>query len=383
MTHTTGQDVIIVGAGIIGGAIALELARRGVRVTVFDRGAVGREASSAAAGMLSPQAEAQEPSPLFHLGIASRARYPEWLRKVSLESGTRIDFGACGLLNLALTEEAAIALKARSDWQVRLGLRSDWVTGREARALDPVLSKGLAGALLLPDEAWVDSAALTRALAIAAVRHGARIEEHCEVTSLLLHGGRVAGVAVGNRHHAAERVVIAAGAWSSRIGGMPFPSDWIEPSRGQIVAVRRQAPIEHILYTHGDTSGDTHSAYLAPRGADELLLGATVEHAGFEREVTVGGLTSILSAVARFAPAVAAAPVVRLVAGLRPEPRDGLPLIGPLARLPGLVLATGHFRHGILLAPITGELVAQAIVSGDTPPALAPFLPDRVPATSS
>jgi glycine oxidase len=381
MTHTTGQDIIIVGAGIIGGAIAWELARRGVRVTVLDRGAVGREASYAAAGMLSPQVEAQEPSPLLHLGIAARARYPEWVRAVSQESGSHIDFGARGLLNLALTEEAATMLQSRRDWQARLGLRGDWLTGREACSLEPALREGLPGALLLPDEARVDSAALTRALAIAAVHHGARIEDHTEVTSLLFRGGRVAGVVAGNRRHTAEQVVIAAGAWSSRIEGMPFPSDWIEPARGQIVAVRRQAPIGHILYTH---LGGEHatSAYLTPRGEDELLLGATVEHAGFDPQVTVGGLTQILAAVAGFAPRIAAAPVVRLAAGLRPEPRDGLPLIGPLARLPGLIMATGHFRQGILLAPVTGEMIAETIVSGAPSPALAPFLPDRVPASS-
>jgi glycine oxidase len=275
-----------------------------------------------------------------------------------------------------LTPEEATSLQARRDWQVGLGLKADWITGEEAHALEPMLREGLPGALLLPDEAWVDCAVLTRALAAAAGRLGARFKEHTPVTSLLKSGGRVVGVSAGGQRHAADRVIIAAGAWTSRLGGMPLPKDWIEPSRGQIVVVRRtRIPIQHVLYTHG--------AYVAPRGSEELLLGATVEHAGFDRQVTVGGLMSILAEVARFAPSIAGAEVVRLVAGLRPEPRDGMPLIGPLRRLPGLFLATGHFRNGILLAPITGELVAEAIVSGITPPLLAPFLPDRVHATPS
>lgn len=372
MTRTPCQDVVVVGAGIIGAAVALELARRGASVTVIERGAVGEEASAAAAGMLSPQAEADGPSPFLELGLACRARYAEWVRAASEESGVRVDYRAGGVLNLALTAEDAAKLQARRDWQRPLGLETEWLGGDEARELEPVLAEDLPGALFLPREAWVDSAALTQALAIAARRRGAQVVERTSVTGLAVTGGRVTGVTAGERRYDAGHVVIAAGAWASRIGGLPIPGDWVTPCRGQILAVRLAKPrIGHVLYTHG--------SYAVPRGADELLVGTTVEQTGFDRQVTAGGIRSIVAGVARFAPAIEGAEVLRLAAGLRPESRDGVPVIGPLARLPGLVLAAGHFRNGILLAPLTGELVAEAIVSGGTPAALGPFLPDRLP----
>ena len=373
MTRTAPQDVVVVGAGIIGAAVAVELARRGASVTIIERGAVGEAASAAAAGMLSPQAEADGPSPFLELGLACRARYAEWVRGASEESGVRVDYRAGGVLNLALTAEGAAKLQARRDWQQPLGLEAEWLSGPEARQLEPVLADDLPGALFLPREAWVDSAALTRALAIAARRRGAVVVERTGVTGLAVTGGRVTGVTAGGRRYAAGHVVIAAGAWASRIGGLPIPGDWVTPRRGQILAVRLEKPrIEHVLYTHG--------AYAVPRGAGELLVGTTVEQAGFDRQVTAGGIRSIVAGVARFAPAIEGAEILRLAAGLRPESRDGVPVIGPLARLPCLVLAAGHFRNGILLAPLTGELVAEAIVTGRTPAALGPFLPDRIPA---
>jgi glycine oxidase len=157
---------------------------------------------------------------------------------------------------------------------------------------------------------------------------------------------------------------------------MPLPPDWIEPRRGQVLILHRAAPdLRHILYTHG--------AYVVPRGGGELIVGTTVEEAGFERVATAGGLRSIVAAVARYAPAIEEAAIVSVAAGLRPQSRDGLPLLGPLRRQPGLVLATGHFRNGILLAPLSGELVAEALVSGRAPAMLEPFLPDRVPAAAA
>lgn len=370
MAGSASQDVIVIGAGVIGGAIALALSRRGVRVTMLERGQIGGEASGAAAGILAPQAEMDHPSSLFDFGIACRNRYREWVEAASDESGVAVDFRPDGLLHLAVTEEAAIALKARGDWQKSTGLRAEWIAGSEARDLEPDLRRGLAGALMLPDEASVDPVALTRAMAIAARSRGARIEEHVAVSSLIMDGGQVRGVEAGNTRYSAGCVVIAAGAWSSRIAGIQLEGDWIEPCRGQTVVVRRGVlRIRHILYTHG--------AYAVPRGARDLILGTTVEHIGFERHASPGGVRSIVDAVARFAPAIGDAEMVRSFVGFRPESRDGMPLIGPSAALPGLVFATGHFRNGILLAPLTGELVAEAIASGKTPPELRPFLPDR------
>jgi glycine oxidase len=279
-------------------------------------------------------------------------------------------------LNLALTAERATELKARRDWQHPLGLKATWLSGHEANGLEPLLVPDLPGALLLPGEAWVDAESLARGLVAAAKQRGVRFIEGVTVTSVLVAGGRARGVAAGDRRFEAGSTVIAAGAWSSRIAGMPLPPDWIEPRRGQILLIRlQQHKLGHILYTHG--------AYVVPRSGGELIVGTTVEDAGFARVATAGGLKSIVNSVARYAPEIEAGEVVRVDAGLRPQSRDGLPLLGPYGRLPGLHLATGHFRNGILLAPLTAELVAEAIVSGRTPEALRPFLPDRVPAPAA
>jgi glycine/D-amino acid oxidase-like deaminating enzyme len=181
--------------------------------------------------------------------------------------------------------------------------------------------------------------------------------------------------------------VIAAGAWGSGISGLPIPADWIQPRRGQILIVRPPGaaspagagapaanPLRHVLYTHG--------AYAVPRANGDLVLGTTVEDAGFRPVVTAAGLAGIVGGVTRFAPALGGAEVLRTAVGLRPASRDGLPAIGWISRLPGLALAIGHFRNGILLAPLTARLLADAIVSGQNPPELAPFLPDRLPPAS-
>ncbi len=370
-TPTGAADVLVVGGGVIGAAVALELTRRGVRVTVLERGAAGRETSAVAAGMLSPQAEADGPSPFLDLGLACRARYADWVRSVSEESGMAIDYEPTRVLNLALTPDRVTELKARRDWQLPLGLEAEWLSGAEARRLERILAPDLPGALLLPGEARVDSAALSLALVAAARARGARVEEGVAVTALALADNRVTGVLAGERRYPTGAVVIAAGAWSSRIRGVPLPADWVEPRRGQILNVRlRSHTLGHVLYTHG--------AYVVPRSGGELIVGTTVERAGFERVTTAGGLRSIVAAVSRYAPAIEEAEIVSVNAGLRPESHDGLPLIGPHGRVDGLVFATGHFRNGILLAPLTGELVAESIVSGRLPDALRPFLPERV-----
>lgn len=365
-------DVLVVGGGVIGAAVAFALAGRGARVTVLERGSAGHETSAVAAGMLSPQAEAEGPSPFLAFGLACRARYGEWVREVSAAAAMPIEYRPTAVLNLALTAERVTDLQARRDWQRPLGLRAEWLAGDEARRLEPILAAGLPGALLLPEEAWVDAAALSAALVAAASRRGVRFAEPVAVTSLVMNEGRVTGVLAGDRRFDAGVVVIAAGAWSSRIAGLPLPPDWIEPRRGQVLILHRPGPdLRHILYTHG--------AYVVPRAGGELIVGTTVEEAGYERVATAGGLRSIVTAVARYAPTIEEAAIVSVAAGLRPQSRDGMPLLGPYARRPGLVFATGHFRNGILLAPLSGELVAEAIVSGRTPDLLGPFLPDRVP----
>jgi glycine oxidase len=365
-------DVIIVGAGIIGTALARELAGRGRRVLVLERGRAAGQASGVAAGMLNPQAEADEPSAFLDFGLENRAIYADWVATVSAEAALPIEYRALPLLFVAVDERAATALQAKAAWQTAMGLRAEWLTAGEARALEPILAPNLAGALLLPSEAAVDPHGLTVALAAAARRLGAEIVEEQPVTELLIEGDRAVGVMAGGTAYRAPMTVIATGAWGSALSDLPIPTDWIKPVRGQLLVVRPHPPLlRHVLYTHG--------AYAVPRLSGDLVLGTTVEEAGFDRVVTAAGIASIVGRVTRFAPGLGGAEWVGARAGLRPASRDGLPVVGLLSRMPGLALATGHFRNGILLAPLTAALLADAIVAGHNPRELAPFLPDRLP----
>jgi glycine oxidase len=384
----TPTDVIIVGGGIIGTALACELAGRGLRVLLLERGSIageGSAASAAAAGMLTPQAEADEPSAFFDFGLANRAIYADWVRAVSAEAELPIEYRTLPVLLIATDESQAALLRAKAAWQAARGLRTEWLSAAEAQEREPILAPDLAGALLLPAEAVVDSKGLTIALAAAARKRGARIVDGTTATELILAGGpegdRAVGVVAGGTAHRAATVVIAAGAWGSAISRLPIPADWIQPRRGQILVVRPAAPagfvgpamqpLRHVLYTHG--------AYAVPRANGDLVLGTTVEDAGFRPVVTAAGLAGIVGGVTRFAPGLAGAEVIRTAVGLRPAARDGLPAIGLMARMPGLALAIGHFRNGILLAPLTARLLADAIVTGQHPAELAPFSPDRLP----
>ncbi|HWN82424.1 MAG TPA: FAD-dependent oxidoreductase, partial [Candidatus Udaeobacter sp.] len=227
-------DVIIVGGGVLGTALARELAGRGRRVLLLERGRVAGEASGVAAGMLNPQAEADAPSAFFDFGLANRTIYADWVAAVSAEAALPIEYRSLPLLYLAPDEPAAAALHARAAWQAARGLRAEWLTAAQARTREPILAPDLAGALLLPSEALVDAQALTIALAAAARRRGAEILEDQPVTGLLIEDGRLVGVLAGGTAHRAPTVVIATGAWGSAFSDLPLPTDWIAPVRGQL-----------------------------------------------------------------------------------------------------------------------------------------------------
>lgn len=364
--RSSHADCVVVGGGLIGCSIALRLARRGLIPLVVDPGTPGAEASSAAPGILSPQIEAEGPGPVLELGLLSRAKFSQLSDDLQETTGIDVGFRRCGALIVA-DEAGLAALEERAQWQATMGLRLERLTPEQTHRLEPNLGP-VAGAVYFPEEAQVEAPLLTRATELAALRAGARFLRG-RVTRVVAEGQRVAGVIVDGHRLAAERVVIAAGSWSSLIEGALLPPGSVGPLRGQVVEIEvRPVPLRTVVFMP--------DGYLVPRRDGRVLLGSTMEAAGYEKCVTTAGLAGILARALRALPLIAHAPITRQWAGLRPTTPDRLPCLGPTP-LPGLFHATGHYRKGILLSAISSEAVA-ACVLGESPPVdLGPYAVTR------
>jgi glycine oxidase len=366
-------DVAIIGGGVIGLAVARALAWRGIHnVLLLERGSLGAESSSAAAGMLAPQAEANRPHEFFYLTCQSRDMYPTFAAALLEETGIDIELDPTGTLYLAFTEHDAAELETRYEWQTKAGLPIEKLSPDMARKLEPSICEDVRAAVRFPLDTQVENRRLISALAAANERLGVRMETRTDVMSLKVERGRVAGIETSRGFVATDRVVIAGGAWSSLLGaaGIALPNHRIKPIRGQMLCFEANPQIaRHVIYSP--------RGYIVPRRDGRLLAGSTTEHAGFEKRVTAAGVQAILSAALEISPRIAALPMTDSWAGLRPRAADTLPVLGPCAEITGVFYATGHYRNGILLAPVTGELIAQAVVDQVFPPALNIFSPDR------
>ena len=364
-------DVLIVGGGVIGLTIARALRKRGVRnVTLIERGQLGAEASWAAGGILAPQIEADRPDEFFRLACASRDLYPEFADALNEESGINVELDVTGTLFLGFAEEGESELRHRYDWQTKAGLAVEWLSAGDARALEPRISSAVRCALRFPNDVQIENRKLVSALALANERLGVRLVSGCEVNELCVVEGRVCGVETSVGPLSAPVIVLAAGAWTSLIKSR-LATIQIEPVRGQMLCFKADPPIaQHVIYSA--------LGYLVPRRDGRVLAGSTAERVGFDKSVTEDGLNSIKSMAIEIVPAVAGLPLDSSWAGLRPRAADDLPVLGPCEGVAGLFYATGHYRNGILLAPITGELIAEAIISGESPGLLAPFSPNRI-----
>jgi glycine oxidase len=360
---------IIVGGGIIGLTIARALARRGLRdVTLLEKGQTGAEASWAAGGILAPQVEADREDDFFRLARASRDMYPDFAQALEAESGIDVELDATGTLYLAFTELEEKELQARCQWQRSAGLKVDWWSTDEVLNEEPNLAPNIRGALQLPADWQIENRRLAAALLSANEKLGIEILTGCEVNSLSIEHGRIAGVETSAGRVEAALVIVAAGAWTSLIEP-PCPFK-IEPVRGQMICYKSQTGFaRHVIYSS--------NGYLVPRRDGRILAGSTTEAVGFDKRVTKAGIAHIQSMALEIIPALAKLPLADSWAGFRPRAADGLPVIGPWDGIEGLVFATGHYRNGILLAPITGELVAQVVIDAKLPPLLAPFSPNR------
>jgi glycine oxidase len=343
-------DVAIAGGGLIGGSIALELARDGLRVGLFDRQEFGQEASWAGAGILSPAPEGAAMIPLVALGKASMAFYPEFVQMVEEISGQGTGYRPKGTLQALFTHDAREELSTVIALHHGLGLKAEPLSAEDARELEPALSEELEAGVLRPDEASVDNRALTHAVLEAARRSGVQMLPSSKVAALWREGGRCQGLQLAQEKIAAQWTVIAAGCFSAEIEGAAVFAP-VRPAKGQMAALRADdLHIERVLWSE--------KIYLVPRNDGRILAGATVEHVGFDKSLTAGGLEKVLSAAIELAPGLAAARVEETWAGLRPDSPDHLPILGP-ADLEGLLIATGHFRSGILLTPVTARLICE------------------------
>jgi glycine oxidase len=367
-------DVAIAGGGLIGASIALELARAGLRVGLFDRQDPGQESSWAGAGILSPAPESPAMIPLVPLGKASVAIYPEFVHMVEEVSGQRAGYRPKGTLQAIFARDAREELSTVIALHHGLGLKAEPLSAEDARALEPSLSEELEAGVLRPEEASVDNRALTQAVLEAARRSGVQFFAGNGAEAIWREGGRCGGLNLKTEKIEAQWTVIAAGCFSASIEGVAHYAP-VRPAKGQMVALRaHDLQIERVLWSE--------KIYLVPRNDGRILAGATVEYTGFEKGLTAGGIEKILAGAIELAPSLAGARVEETWAGLRPDSPDHLPILGP-TDIDGLLIATGHFRGGILLAPITARVVREWITLQRVSVEWERFSPMRFQTTSA
>ena len=346
----TSSDIVVVGGGIIGCAVTWSLAREGISVSLLERDDLATRASGAAAGMLLGIGEGERGDFFRAWAHRSLALFPALCSELRERSGVDPEFESCGALYVADSADAERALRDKA--QRFAGQGAEWLDAGALLDAEPQAAPGLRGALWGPEEAHVRSPLLARAYAAAAAELGARIECGVAVTGLLRRGSRVHGVDTDRGPREAGGVVVCAGAWTPATARVPLP---IEPVRGQIVFVdNARPPLRTIVF------GD--DVYLVPKRDASVVVGATVERVGFDCRVTADGVARLLDAAKRLAPALAGSRFRTAWAGLRPATPDGLPAVGPAPGCEGLWLAAGHHRNGVLLAPVTGELVADLVL---------------------
>lgn len=363
MSRST-YDVIILGGGIIGCAIAEELARRGQRVVVVERGTIGAEASSAAAGILSAQMDLSRPGPFFDLCQSARQVYPPWVRHLERRSGISVGFHVDGMLYVAMTRQDEQRMAARLRWQVARGLRVERWSAAQVRRREPHVDGRPRCGFYVPTEAQIDNVRLMASLAKACRRARVQILEDTAAQRLLIQRRRIRGVETDHGTCKAPIVVNCLGSWASLIEP-PLIKLPVVPVRGQMLAFTGPKRLfRHVVMSE--------QAYVVQRRDGRLIVGSTVEFVGFQKHLTLEGIHGILAGLRRMTSVLNRCTFVDAWAGLRPCSKDKLPIVGTTS-IEGLYVATGHFRHGILLAPITATLLAELILRGHSSIDLTPF----------
>lgn len=372
-----GSDVLVIGGGIIGLVTAWRAAQRGLRTAVVDPDP-GGGAARVAAGMLAAVTELHYGEQmLLGLNVASAARYPAFAAELEAASGQDIGFRACGTLAVALDSDDRAHLRELHALQQRSGLQSEWLTGRECRRLEPMLAPGVRGGLRVDGDHQVDPRRLAAALLAACERAGVVFHRDRAERLVVVRDRATGALLATGTELAADQIVLAAGSLSGRLAGLPaevVPP--VRPVKGQVLRLTVPAAYAPFLTRTVRAVVRGSHVYLVPRENGELVVGATSEEMGWDTTVTAGGVYELLRDAHELVPGITELPLTETRAGLRPASPDNAPLLGPTA-LPGLHLATGHHRNGVLLTPVTGDAMAELLTTGELPAVARPFTPGR------
>jgi glycine oxidase len=364
MKQTT--DIAIIGGGIIGCAIAYYLRKSGADVTLVERGDIGSQASSAAAGLLAPLGPLPGPGPLADLLLASFAMFPTLVPELEEASGIDLGYEPTGALRTVRNPKRIPNLQKRLDAWKPLGLEMHWLSGDEARKLEPLLSPDISAAIYVPEESQIQAPHLVNAFARTASNAGATIHNHTEVVGLQRDGHRITGVLTAQGEIiTCNHLILASGAWAGCYDEWLDMSLPVIPLRGQILACQQpDTSVRHIIFGE--------AAYLAPKG-NSLIVGATKEAAGFDTSVTDAGRSWLIETATRLVPSLRQICIEREWAGLRPKTPDAWPILGPVPHWENVTLATGHNSIGITLSAITGQTIAECVSNGHVPNIIRPF----------
>ena len=370
----SGQKIAIIGGGVCGLGIGWRLAQAGCIVDIFDRGEAGHGASWAAAGMLAARAEAEPgEEALLALNVHAQEIWPEFARELEAAANMSIGYRDEGTLIVAPTRDDAEQLQFTYDYQKSLGLDVEWLSAAQVRRMEPYLAPGMSGGVYSTSDHQVDNRDLSLALKAAYLAVGGTLHEQTNVDGLVTEGGRVAGLRIGDVLHDADTVVLAAGAWSRNVQGLPENvQPPVRPLKVQMMSLRMDQNfplLRHVLWA-------PEGIYLVPRLDGRLIIGATVEEKDFDTRLTAGGILHLLREAWEVLPGIDELPIDEMWVGFRPTSRDDAPILGP-TELDGLIVATGHHRNGILLTPLTANAVSHYILTRELSDEIKPFGQDR------
>ncbi|MCE2399817.1 glycine oxidase ThiO [Candidatus Poribacteria bacterium] len=372
------KSIIIIGGGVIGLGIGWQLAKTGASVTIYERDRAGRAASWAAAGMLAPLAEAHTEEPeLLELESESLALYPQWVQELEADAEMSIGYRVEGTLIVGLEADDTDQLRHLYEAQQHLGLDVHWLNGREAREIEPALSPRVTAAIHCVTDYQVDNRLMVKALQYAYQASGGILHENSAIEKIVIENGVVSGVQTQDGLRETDVVVLAAGCWSAQIKGVPDAiQPPVRPVKGQMMALQMEEGIAIKTVIRTLRARYPTSVYLVPRSDGRLIIGATSEEMGFDTRLTVGGMFELLRGAWEAVPGVYELPILETWAGLRPGSRDNAPILGKTP-VKNLIYATGHYRNGILLTPITAYEIAKLILTGETSETIIPFQLDR------